>query len=333
MAPAVVDCSVRTLAAKLPQSLRLGTSSWTFPGWTGLVYAAGRRGRSPSKELLAYDGLAAYARHPLLRTVGVDRSYYAPLPRETFARYASLVPPGFRFLVKADQALVRPRLEGGGPNPHFLDPQHALHAVVAPLVEGLGDKAGVLLFQFPPLRLGELGGAASFVTMLGRFLATVVAECARAGAGAVPRRGAVGAPLLAVELRNPELLRPPHLSRYLAALGESNVLHCFSLHPAAPELSEQVDSIPPESQREVVVRWMLRRNHRYEEAAEIYRPFDRLAEPDPASRRTLAAMVRHVAAMERAMWIIANNKAEGSSPLTLLELARAIAAERDVASS
>ncbi|MFM7134105.1 MAG: DUF72 domain-containing protein, partial [Planctomycetota bacterium] len=29
---------VRELAATLPGSLRLGTSSWSFPGWRGLVY-------------------------------------------------------------------------------------------------------------------------------------------------------------------------------------------------------------------------------------------------------------------------------------------------------
>lgn len=290
-----------------------------------MVYDWTRRGRAPSKELLAYDGLAAYARHPLLRTVGVDRSYYAPVPRESFARYASLVPGEFRFLVKADQALVRPTLEDGRPNPNFLDLRHACDAVFAPLVEGLGAKAGVLLLQFPPLRLGELGGAANFIAMLDQFLAELVRASGVGAAG-----GGRGFPRLAVELRNPELLRAPHLKRYVGALAASGVLHGYLLHPAAPELAEQLEAIPPESQSEVVVRWMLRRNHRYEEAAEVYRPFDRLIEPDPASRRVLAALVRHVAAMERAMWIIANNKAEGSSPLTLLELARAIA-ERGVA--
>ena len=28
-----------TLAQRLPAKLRLGTSSWAFPGWAGIVYA------------------------------------------------------------------------------------------------------------------------------------------------------------------------------------------------------------------------------------------------------------------------------------------------------
>src|SRR5258706_12832907 len=66
---------VQPLAAKLPLKLRMGTSSWSFPGWHGLVYAQ----RSTEKEL-AREGLREYARHPLFRTVGIDRGHYAPIP-------------------------------------------------------------------------------------------------------------------------------------------------------------------------------------------------------------------------------------------------------------
>ena len=38
--PAAVDDSVLELSARLPLRIHLGTSSWSFPGWTGLVYAA-----------------------------------------------------------------------------------------------------------------------------------------------------------------------------------------------------------------------------------------------------------------------------------------------------
>ena len=81
------------LAARLPETLFLGTSSWAFPGWSGLVYDA----RAP-RELLAREGLGAYSRHPLLRAVGIDRSWYAPLSAAVFAAYAAQVPPHFRFL-------------------------------------------------------------------------------------------------------------------------------------------------------------------------------------------------------------------------------------------
>ena len=30
---------LRSLAGSLPRSLRMGTSSWSFPGWRGIVYS------------------------------------------------------------------------------------------------------------------------------------------------------------------------------------------------------------------------------------------------------------------------------------------------------
>ena len=119
--PADHDEGLVRLGRQLPPSVYLGTSSWSFPGWQGIVYGA-----AYGESLLAREGLAAYAQHPVLRLAGIDRSFYQPLPRSEFVRYASQVPPGFRFLVKAP-ALVADavaRSERGAPtepNPHFLD--------------------------------------------------------------------------------------------------------------------------------------------------------------------------------------------------------------------
>ena len=63
-------------APVLPTDIRLGTSSWFFPGWRGLVYD----GVHP-QVALSKQGLAAYAQIPLLRTVSLDRTFYAPITR------------------------------------------------------------------------------------------------------------------------------------------------------------------------------------------------------------------------------------------------------------
>ena len=52
-----VSDATRTLAAALPHGLRLGTSSWHFPGWAGLVW-----GGDYAESRLSKEGLAAYAR-------------------------------------------------------------------------------------------------------------------------------------------------------------------------------------------------------------------------------------------------------------------------------
>ena len=69
------------VAAALPDTLLMGTSSWSFPGWRGIVYPD-----EATPTRLARDGLRDYAKHPLLRTVGIDRSYYAPIPEEDLRR-------------------------------------------------------------------------------------------------------------------------------------------------------------------------------------------------------------------------------------------------------
>ena len=80
----------------LPSDIRLGTSSWFFPGWRGLVY----EGTHP-QPALSKMGLAAYAQIPLLRTVSLDRTFYAPITTLEYARYARQVPDHFSFVVKA----------------------------------------------------------------------------------------------------------------------------------------------------------------------------------------------------------------------------------------
>jgi hypothetical protein len=69
--PAEPSAELQRVATQLPREVRLGTSSWSFPGWHSMVYD-----RVASEAALAGDGLAAYAAHPLLRSVCIDRSFW-----------------------------------------------------------------------------------------------------------------------------------------------------------------------------------------------------------------------------------------------------------------
>ena len=289
------------LAAELPVPLRLGTSSWTFPGWSGLVYPARIR---PSEASLAKRGLAEYARAPLLRTVGLDRAFYRPPTAEQCRDLAAQAGPGFRFLVKASRSLTH---RGSGDD-RFLDASYARDAVVAPLVEGFGAALGTLLFQFPQMHL-DRATAEAFRRDLDRFLSQLP----------------TGLPY-AVEVRDAALLD----ERLAARLAGRGVAFGHALHPSMPSLSEQrrrlgcgIDAVTAPA----VLRWLLRREHTYEGAKALYAPFDALREPEPATRREVAAWCLSQCRSGRETFVIANNKAEGAAPLTLLELARSIVAE------
>ena len=294
------------LAERLPPGLRIGTSSWSFPGWSGIVYD----GR-PSQARLARSGLQAYARHPLLRTVGLDRNYYAPLTVEDYASYAAQVGPGFRFLVKAPEVLTMVRYpphdrygeRRGTQNETFLDVAWADEMLVGPACEGLADALGVILFQLPPQPAWAVGGRQRFAERLQRFL------------DALP----VG-PVYAVELRTEALLG----EAYAQALASVGAAHCFNVHPAMPEVALQAATIDPAGAPALVVRWMLGGEQRYEAARERYRPFDALVDEDPTARGAIADLCLDAARRGQPSFCVINNKAEGSAPLSAFRLAAEI---------
>lgn len=298
-APSPPHEDLQALAARLAPSLHLGTSSWSFPGWHGLVYRD-----ACSESALARDGLSAYARHPLFRTVGVDKTFYRPAPREEFVRLAGQVPPGFRFLVKAWRSIVeRDPFAPAAGAPAFLDPRVAEAECVRPALEGLGEKLGPLLFQFTPMRLGGARSEREFLAQLARFLA------------ALPK-----GPLYAIEVRNRSLVGA-ELGEILA---EHGAVPCLTVHPTMPSPEEQSRQLALDPSRPLVMRWMLRANHAYDEAKDLYAPFDRLVEPDEASCDALARLARAALGAGLGAWIVVNNKAEGSSPLSVERVARRI---------
>lgn len=301
--PAAVPDALAAIAAKLPPALRLGTSSWSFAGWKGIVYD---EAASPTE--LSRRGLAAYSKHPLLRTVGVDRTFYAPVAAEVFREYASQVPEDFRFVVKAPSLATSPVIFGErgapqGPNELFLDAAWTEERCVGPFVEGLGEKAGALLFQFPPLGAAWTARPERFAERLAGFLR------------GLPR----GVPY-AVELRDARLLVP----EYAGALEAGGATHCLSIHPRVPPIPDQLPWSATQA-GPLVIRWMLHSGMKYEEARERYAPFDRIVDDDAEGRAAVAAAAVEALARNRSLFVIANNKAEGSSPHTIFKLAEKIA--------
>jgi uncharacterized protein YecE (DUF72 family) len=313
VAPAAHPEALRELGAALPREIRLGTSSWSFAGWSGLVYGA-----HASESLLSREGLPAYSAHPLLRSVSLDRTFYAPLTQEQYARHASQVPDGFRFVVKCPNLFTDAVRRGergvpSGLNPNFLDAAEAARHFVAPCVAGLGAKAGPLVFQFSPLPLEILADTAAFVARLSAFLAALpLLPASRAGQQA----------FYAVEFRDPDVVTP----RMMRMLAERGVRYCVAIHARMPSAERQMQAVAATGPGPLVVRWSLLAGERYERAKARFFPFDKIVVPDPATRGVLARASRQARAMGQAVWITANNKAEGSAPLTLELLAREILA-------
>jgi uncharacterized protein YecE (DUF72 family) len=300
--PTVEPCAAtgrQILANPLPGGLRLGTSSWSFPGWRDILYAGNH-----TQSALARAGLRAYSAHPWLRTVGLDSTFYALPDRQRLAAYAAQVPDDFRFLVKAPALITDPLRRGpsgrpAGPNPSFLDANLASEQVVGPVFDGLADRAGVLLFQFPPLGSHWTEAPRRFAEALYRFLHRLPRE-----------------PRYAVEVRDASLLS----TELTEALRHGQARPCLCVHPRLPRLDQQHKAFATLPPGPLILRWILRPNRGYSEAKSLYQPFDRLQEPDPMNRRLIAGLAAEALAAQQEAYIIANNKAEGSAPLSLLAL-------------
>lgn len=308
--PAVADTATTALAAEFDSRWggrwHLGTSSWHFPGWAGLVWR-----RAWPAPVLSRHGLAAYARHPLLRTVSLDRAFHRAVDTPTYRALAAQTPPHFRFVVKAPavvtDALVRDAGRPLAPNAQFLDPAAALALAAQPAAEGLGPRLGVLVFQLSPLpaALRDLGALLPRLQALWRQVLPALPQGA----------------LAALELRDPELLTP-ELAAHLKAHG---VRYVLGLHDRMPPVEDQLPMLRALWPGDLVCRWNLQRGQRYADARDAWAPFDRLAAPDQATRAVLARVARATLDAGHRVFVTINNKAEGSAPISVKELALALA--------
>lgn len=303
MPDAATLATLQQLAAALPETALFGTSSWTYPGWTGLVYD-----KEYPKTGATARMLEEYARYPLFRTVGIDSTFYAPATARTLESYARVLPPGFRCVSKVwDRITVRTlpkaryKTHGGEANPDFLNAELFKAEVLAPFQEHFAEHLGPFVFEFQTIaRAAKLTGQA-FADLLDRFFSKLPRE--------VP---------YAVELRNQEFLVPP----YFAVLREHNVAHVFNSWTRMPAIGEQLDIPGAFSAPFTVARVLLRPGRTYSDAVDAFAPYDRIHDRNPELRADVGRLIRLAAELRIPAYVLVNNRAEGSAPHTIAAIAR-----------
>ena len=295
----LVHAEAAALAARISPLVRFGTSSWSFPGWRGLVYP-----KATPAATLSRDGLKHYARHPLLRTVGIDRSYYAPVPEEDLRHYASLLPSGFLACAKAPASVMSAADASGERNPDFLSSSRLIDELIEPFDRSFRRFTGPFILECPPVPRAARVTAQEFEERLDCLLAELPRDFQ-----------------YAVELRDRDLLT----EGYGRALTRHGAAHVYNYWSAMPMPGAQMRILAPESFPFTVVRLLLRPGTRYEDQREQFQPFDRIQSEDPAMRSDVIELVERTLAVRRPTWVLVNNKAEGSSPLTVMGLARLLA--------
>jgi uncharacterized protein YecE (DUF72 family) len=149
--------------------LRIGTCSWRYPSWHGLVY--------PAPKGINY--LEAYAQR--FDTVEIDRWFWSlfgpdslglPAPADVEA-YRRSVPDDFKFTVKAPNSVTlthyyqKSKKDPLVENPHFFSP--SLFLTFLSLLDPLGDTLGPIMLQFEYLNLKKMPSQRRFHELMGAF--------------------------------------------------------------------------------------------------------------------------------------------------------------------
>ena len=299
MADAAGMTGLAALAAKVPPLIRFGTSTWTYPGWRGLVYS-----RDYPKTGASAAMLEEYAQFPLFRTVGIDSFFYAPPSTRTLDQYAAALPPDFPCVMKVWDRLTVETFEGprdravrGQANPDFLNADRFIRDVLEPLRGHFAGHVGPLVFEFQRVRATPFD---EFLRRLDDCFAQLPTD----------------APY-AIELRNADFLRP----EYFALLRTHGVGHVFNSWTAMPRIGEQLLLHDAITAPFLVARALLRPGRRYAEAVDLFAPYDRIREPNPELRADLAAVAKTAHDLRMPAYLIVNNRAEGSAPETIRAVA------------
>lgn len=279
--------------------VRIGTCSWKFPSWAGLVYSA------PT----GIDYLEEYAQQ--YESVEIDQWFWSrfdlgevrlPDPADV-ASYCAAVPDDFRFTIKAPNSVTLTHLYQRRKgdllvaNPSFLSP--ALMTTFIGLIEPLRDLLGPIMFQFEYLNRQKMASQAQFER---RMLAFV-------------ERLPAGYPY-GVEVRNGQYMN----AAYFAFLSEAKLIpvlvHGYWMPPVWEVYSAHQEAI--QQQGTAVIRLLGPDRQGIEELTG--KRWDRLVAPKDDELPRIAEVVQDLLRAGTDVYVNINNHYEGCAPLTIQRL-------------
>lgn len=110
-------------------TVRIGTSGWSYPHWRGVLYQGVPQSRWLERYAEEFD------------TVELNGSFYRWPREDAFSQWASRVPAGFSFSVKAARGLSHAR--------RLRDPEVWFERVTSAW-RALDGRTGIFLIQLPP---------------------------------------------------------------------------------------------------------------------------------------------------------------------------------------
>jgi uncharacterized protein YecE (DUF72 family) len=298
------------LAELAGKGIYVGTSSWKYEGWLGLIYSHERYMRyfnvGPPKLLkgrFQKECLEEYAR--TFKTVCLDAGLYQfPTPK-ILEGYFSQVGDDFRLSLKVtDEITVRrwPTMDrygrrAGKMNEHFLDADLFQTSFLAALTP-YQDRVGTIIFEFSHFHPGDWDRGREFVKALDAFFARL------------PKGWNYS-----VEVRNPSLLQ----AEYFEVLRRHGVAHTFNNWSRMPSVAEQMELPHSFTADFATARFLLKPGRTYEQAVEKFTPYQEIKEPNAEARMALIDLLTTPAKPGRPgrRFLYVNNRLEGCALWTI----------------
>ncbi len=298
------------IAALAGDGIYVGTSSWKYEGWLGMIYSPENYLRyfkngppKLQKERFQRTCLAEYAQ--TFKTVCLDAGFYQFPTAKLLDGYFSQVPPDFRMSVKVTEDITvkkfpnLPRYgrRAGQVNERFLDADLFIGSFLAPLAP-YQAQIGTLFFEFSHFHAGDWERGREFVAYLDAFL------------GRLPKGWN-----FSVEVRNENLLHP----RYFEVLRQHGIAHTFNSWSRMPPVVEQMKMIGNETADFTAARFLLKPGRSYEQAVKSFQPYTEIKEPYQEGRDALAKLLTRAGPNRtKRRYIYVNNRLEGSAPWTIV---------------
>lgn len=280
--------------------LTIGTCSWKYDSWKGLLYDSDTRYH-------ADDYLVDYSRH--LGSVEVDQWFWSLFPgavkmpaENTVSTYATSVPSDFVFTVKAPNAITLTnyyarqtpsnRQWANRPNDRFLDVE-LVHEFIERL-SPLGNRLGPIMFQFEYLNASKMPSSDWFFQKLDTFLSELPAGNQ-----------------FAVEIRNPNLLGQTYFD-LLRKHNVGTVLLDGYFMPPVRKVFEQFDT--------ATSAFSILRLHGPDRSGIEKRAnkiWNRVLDPKDSGLASAVDLVKQNAEMNIKTYVNVNNHYEGSAPLSI----------------
>jgi len=271
--------------------LRIGTCSWNYSSWVGLIYAKSQRA--------AAGYLPEYSRH--FDTAEIDSWFYRAPTSASVLEYKNSVGPDFRFTCKVPQNISLTHLRGKelpAPNPDFLSAEAFKSFIAA--IDPLLDRMDAIMLEFEYLNRMKMSSVEEFINKVGEFIHKI------------PQ----GLPV-ALEPRNGNYLGPS----YFSFIKENGLIHVFSEKQYLPHIWEVHKRYKAYIGSKAVLR--LLGGDRKEMEEKTHKKWDAIVEPKDDALKRIAQMV--VEMLNGTYTVInVNNHFEGSAPLTIHRLVAAL---------